>query len=108
ALATARGTRGRHSIFSGRGVSSAGKTVARQSSMRSRGRGTKRRGTDVAQIDRLAALDELKKAAHLKEQARQLVEIADELQEEATRHEHDALDLIAPSKSLASPNGRRS
>jgi hypothetical protein len=51
-------------------------------------------------------MEELKKAAHLKAKAEELVEIADELQEEAERHEHDALDLIAPAKTLSS-SGRR-
>jgi hypothetical protein len=60
----------------------------------------------MAQIDEQAALDELKKASRLKAKAEELVEIADELQQDAERHEQDALDLIAPGKMSSS--GRRS
>jgi hypothetical protein len=52
----------------------------------------------MAQIDKNAALDELRQAAHLKARAEELIDIADELEEQAERHEHDALDLIAPGK----------
>jgi hypothetical protein len=61
----------------------------------------------MAQIDQKAAREELKKAAHLKARAEELVEIAEDLQEDAARHEHDALDLVAPAKtSNAHPGGR--
>jgi hypothetical protein len=60
----------------------------------------------MAQIDRHAALEELKKAARLKAKAEELGNIADELVEEAERHEDDALDLIAPSKTSRSSTGR--
>ena len=62
----------------------------------------------MARIDNQAALEELKKATRLKAKAEELVEIADELQQEAERHEHDALDLIAPGKMSTSSQGRRS
>jgi hypothetical protein len=52
----------------------------------------------MVQIDKQAAMAELKKASRLKAHAEQLVEIADELEQEARSHEHDALDLIAPGK----------
>jgi hypothetical protein len=61
----------------------------------------------MARVDRQAALEELKKATRLKAQAEELVQIADELEEEAERHEHDAEDLIAPA-TLMSSLGRRS
>src|SRR5579862_721345 len=48
--------------------------------------------TTMARIDKQAAREEMKKATHLKAKAEALVEIADELMEEAARHEHDALD----------------
>jgi hypothetical protein len=56
----------------------------------------------VAQIDKQAALEELKTATRLKAHAEQLVEIADELKQEARSHEHDAMDLIAPGRFIAS------
>jgi hypothetical protein len=55
--------------------------------------------TNMAQIDQLAAQKELKEAAQLRAKAVELVEIADELKQEAKRHEHDALDLIAPTSA---------
>jgi hypothetical protein len=60
----------------------------------------------MAQIDKEAALEELKTATRLKTKAEELVEIADELEQQAERHEQDALDLIAPGKMSSS--GRRS
>jgi hypothetical protein len=63
--------------------------------------------TTMDQIDKQAALDELKKAAHLKAKADELGDIADELEQEAERHEHDAMDLIAPTKTPLSSTGRR-
>ena len=62
----------------------------------------------MAEIDKRAALEELKKAAHLKAKAEELGTIADELREEAERHEHDALDLMAPASATRSSSGRRS
>lgn len=62
----------------------------------------------MAQIDKQAAQEELKKASRLKAKAEELVEIADELQQEAERHEQDALDLIAPGKMSMSSSERRS
>jgi len=62
----------------------------------------------MAQIDKEAALEELKKANELKMKAEELVEIADELREEAEGHEQDALDLIAPEKMPTPSSGRRS
>ena len=50
----------------------------------------------MAQIDQQAARKELKEAAQLRAKAEQLVEIADELEEQAEAHEQDASDLIAP------------
>jgi endonuclease III len=62
----------------------------------------------MAQIDKQAAQKELREAAHLRAKAGLLVEIADELEQEAERHEHDAQDLVAPAKaSLSSAGGRR-
>jgi uncharacterized membrane protein YgaE (UPF0421/DUF939 family) len=55
--------------------------------------------TAMAQIDQQAAKKELKEASQLREKAVQLVEIADELEQQAERHEDDALDLIAPAKT---------
>ena len=51
----------------------------------------------MAQIDQQAARKELKEAARLRARAEQLVEIADELEQQAECHEHDAMDLIAPA-----------
>ena len=62
----------------------------------------------MAEIDKRAALEELKKAAHLKAKAEELGNIADELREEAERHEDDALDLMAPARATRSSSGRRS
>jgi hypothetical protein len=56
----------------------------------------------MAQIDKQAAQKELREAAHLRARAEELVEIADELEQEAERHEDDALDLIAPAKTAPS------
>jgi hypothetical protein len=61
---------------------------------------------DMAQIDRHAALEELKRAARLKAKAEELGNIADELVAEAESHEDDALDLIAPGRTSRSSNGR--
>jgi hypothetical protein len=55
--------------------------------------------TTMARIDKQAAQEELKKASHLRAKAGELVEIASELEQEAARHEHDALDLTAPDKT---------
>jgi hypothetical protein len=60
----------------------------------------------MAQIDKLAALEELKRAARLKAKAEELGNIADELVAEAESHEDDALDLIAPGRTSRSSNGR--
>ena len=62
----------------------------------------------MALIDKQAALEELKKATRLKAKAEELIEIADELQQEAERHEDDAQDLIAPDKMPLISSGRRS
>jgi hypothetical protein len=63
---------------------------------------------DMAQIDKHAALEELKTAARLKAKAEELGNIADELVAEAESHEDDALDLIAPAgRTSRSSNGRR-
>ena len=61
----------------------------------------------MAQIDKQAALEELKKATQLKAKAEELSNIADELVKEAERHEDDAMDLIAPSRTARSSGGRR-
>ena len=53
----------------------------------------------MAQIDQQAAKKELKEASQLREKAVQLVEIADELEQQAERHEDDASDLVAPAKT---------
>jgi hypothetical protein len=63
--------------------------------------------TTMAQIDKQAALEELKRAADLKAKAEALSNIADVLVEEAERHENDALDLIAPSKTARPSTGPR-
>ena len=52
----------------------------------------------MAHVEGQAALHELDKAAHLKDRAQDLLEIAAELEREAEMHEHDALELIAPAK----------
>ena len=62
--------------------------------------------TTMAQIDKHAALEELKRAAHLKAKAEELSNIADELVAEAERHEDDALDLIAPARTPRSASDR--
>jgi hypothetical protein len=62
----------------------------------------------MAQIDEQAAMEELKRATRLKAKAEELLEIADDLQEEAERHEHDAMDLIAPDTASTAASGRRS
>ena len=56
----------------------------------------------MARIDQQAAREELEEAARLRARAEQLVEIADELQQQADGHEHDAMDLIAPADSQPS------
>ena len=53
----------------------------------------------MAQIDKQAAQKELREAAHLRARAGELVEIAEELEQEAERHENDAMDLVAPAKT---------
>ena len=53
----------------------------------------------MAQIDRQAAREELRQAAHLKARAEELVDIADELKQQAERHEDMAADLTAPVKA---------
>jgi hypothetical protein len=53
--------------------------------------------TTMAQIDQQAARKELKEASELRAKAAQLVEIAGELEQEAQRHEGDAIDLTAPT-----------
>ena len=58
----------------------------------------------MAQIDQEAAREELEQASQLRAKAEQLIEIADELHQQADGHEHDALDLIAPAPS---PSRRR-
>jgi len=60
----------------------------------------------MAQIDQQAARKELKEAAQLRARAEQLVEIADELQEQAEDHEHDAMDLIAPADTTTPSSAR--
>lgn len=61
----------------------------------------------MAQIDEQAARKELKEASELRAKAAQLEEIADELEQEAKRHESDAIDLTAPAKTAPSPTRRR-
>jgi hypothetical protein len=61
----------------------------------------------MARIDQQAAREELKEAARLRAKAEQLVEIADELQQQADCHEHDAMDLIAPADSPPSSSRHR-
>ena len=61
----------------------------------------------MAQIDHQAAREELKEAARLRAKAEQLVEIADELEEQAEGHEHDAMDLIAPADTSPAASRRR-
>jgi endonuclease III len=61
--------------------------------------------TTMAQIDQQAAREELKEASQLRTKAEQLIEIADELYQQADSHEQDALDLIAPAQPPSS--GRR-
>ena len=56
----------------------------------------------MAQIDQQAAQKELKDASELRAKAAQLVEIAGELEQEAERHESDAMDLIAPEDTSRS------
>jgi hypothetical protein len=68
---------------------------------------SKKETTSMARIDHQAAREELKEAARLRAKAEQLVEIADELQQQADSHEHDALDLIAPDTSPTSSRHRR-
>jgi endonuclease III len=63
--------------------------------------------TTMAQIDQQAARKELKEAAQLRAKAEQLVEIADELQDQADDHEHDAMDLIAPADTPPSSSPHR-
>jgi endonuclease III len=55
--------------------------------------------TTMAQIDEQAAREELEQASQLRAKAEQLIEIADELHQQADSHEQDAQDLIAPSHS---------
>ena len=54
----------------------------------------------MAQFDQQAAKKELKEASQLRERAVQLVEIADELEQQAEHHEDDAQDLMAPAKTF--------
>jgi hypothetical protein len=61
--------------------------------------------TTMAQIDQQAARKELKEASELRAKAAQLVEIASELEQQAERHESDAIDLTAPAKAPA-PSSR--
>jgi hypothetical protein len=61
----------------------------------------------MAQIDQQAARKELKEASELRAKAAELVEIAGELEQEAERHEHDAVDLTAPAKTPASSTRNR-
>jgi hypothetical protein len=70
-------------------------------------RRTKAKETTMAQIDEQAAQEELEEASQLRAKAVTLVEIADQLEQEAERHEHDALDLIAPDKTAPSSARRR-
>jgi len=63
--------------------------------------------TTMAQIDQQAAKKELKEASQLREKAVQLVEIADELEQQAERHEDDALDLIAPANTSRTSSRQR-
>jgi endonuclease III len=58
--------------------------------------------TTMAQIDQQAAREELEQASQLRAKAEQLIEIADELHQEAESHEQDAQDLIAPAQSPSS------
>jgi len=58
---------------------------------------SKKEKTTMARIDQQAARKELKDADRLRAKAEQLVEIADELEEQAESHEHDAKDLVAPA-----------
>ncbi len=58
--------------------------------------------TTMAQIDQQAAREELEEASQLRAKAEQLIEIADELHQQAASHEQDALDLIAPAPSPSS------
>jgi hypothetical protein len=67
----------------------------------------KKEKTPMARIDQEAAREELKEAARLRAKAEQLVEIADELQQQAACHEHDAMDLIAPGDSGPSTSRHR-
>ena len=60
----------------------------------------------MAKIDKQAAQKEVRKAAHLRAKAGELVEIADELEQEAERHEHDARDLVAPAKTALTSTGQ--
>ena len=61
----------------------------------------------MAQIDQQAAKKELKEASQLREKAVQLVEIADELEQQADHHEDDALDLIAPANTSRNSSRHR-
>ena len=54
--------------------------------------------TPMAQIDQQAAREELEQASQLRAKAEQLIEIADELHQQADSHEQDAQDLIAPAQ----------
>lgn len=58
--------------------------------------------TTMAQIDQEAAREEFEQASRLRAKAEQLIEIADELHQQADCHEHDALDLIAPAQPPSS------
>jgi endonuclease III len=66
-----------------------------------------RETTTMAQIDQQAAREELEQASQLRAKAEQLIEIADELHQQADSHEQDALDLIAPAHSPSSSRGGR-
>jgi hypothetical protein len=64
--------------------------------------------TTMARIDQQAARKELQEASELRAKAAQLVEIAGELEQEAERHENDAVDLTAPAKKpVSSTRSRR-
>jgi hypothetical protein len=70
-------------------------------------RGNVTKETALAQIDQQAARKELKEASELRAKADQLVDIAGGLQQEADRHEHDAVNLVAPDKTPRPSRRRR-
>ena len=61
----------------------------------------------MSKIDKQAAREELERATHLRAKADELVDIAAELENEAAAHTRDAMDLIAPSKTVSHPGQRR-